>query len=118
MVFDAGQAPWGLARVVNVAGITVHYASNHEDADGLIEELILADSSPKKLTVVSSDHRLHRAAKRRKATPVDSDRWFAQLMRARHERNTTADEKVIKPEGPFTDHEIRFWLKQFGVDPN
>ena len=51
----------------------------YEDADSLIEELIQKNSTPKNLTVVSSDHRLHRAALRRKATPIDSDVWFDEL---------------------------------------
>ena len=48
------------------------------DADEVIEQMILADSSPRRLTVVSSDHRLHRAARRRNAKPIDSDRWYAR----------------------------------------
>ena len=83
------------------------FASQDEDADTVIERLVAADSAPKRLTVVSSDHRLQRAAHRRKATAVDSDVWFAQLLRDRAARldagspaaNPTAD--VPKPEGPL-----------------
>jgi len=115
IVFDAKDPPWGLARQIVHQGITVHFASKHEDADSLIEELILADSAPKRLTVVSSDHRLHHAAKRRKATPVDSDRWFAELMRNRKiDREVVAGEPPAKPEGPYTSGEIEFWLREFG----
>jgi uncharacterized protein len=113
VVFDAAKAPWGLARTVQHQGLTVCFASRHEDADSLIEELIAADSAPRRLTVVSSDHRLHRAAKRRKATPIDSDLWLAQLLRDRRERQQTAPDDSMKPQGPFSAGEVEFWLRQF-----
>src|SRR3712207_3723958 len=42
IVFDAAEAPPGLPRTINFEQMTVHYASNYEDADELIEELIAA----------------------------------------------------------------------------
>lgn len=115
VVFDASEAPWGVARQQIYRGITVMFASRDEDADTVIERLISAESAPKRLTVVSSDHRLQRAAKRRKATPVDSDKWFAQLLRDRAARarpSPTAD--LPKPEGPLTTGEVSQWLREFG----
>ncbi|MDZ4819381.1 MAG: NYN domain-containing protein [Planctomycetota bacterium] len=118
IVFDAKEAPWGLSRSTQHRGITIHFASHHEDADSLIEELILADSAPKRLTVVSSDHRLHRAANRRKARAVDSDRWFIELMRNRQQQPSANATETRKPEGPYSPFEVDFWLKEFGADPN
>ena len=69
VVFDARAAPVGRPRTVTHRGLKVHFAPNPGDADALIEQLILQDSSPRRLTVVSSDHRLQRAAKRRRAQP-------------------------------------------------
>src|SRR5262245_37959795 len=86
IVFDSAEAPPGLPRQINHRGMTVHFASSYADADELIEELIQTHHSPRTLTVVSSDHRIQRAARRRKATPIDSDRWYAELMRARQGR--------------------------------
>lgn len=116
VVFDANNPPWGLGQTANHQGIHVHFASRHDDADSLIEELINADSSPKRLIVVSSDHRLHKAAKRRKAVPIDSDKWFSQLLRDRQQRGLSAAEVIIKPEGPFSPGEVDFWLKQFDAE--
>ena len=67
VVFDAHDPPPGLPRVVQYYGLTVRFAVKYESANALIEELIQADFTPKKLTVVSSDHRIQRAAQRRKA---------------------------------------------------
>jgi uncharacterized protein len=116
VVFDSSDsAPKGLPRTVTHRGIVVKYASGLPSADELIEHLIQADSSPRKLTVVSSDHRLHRAAKRRKATPTDSDIWFQQVVRRRVERQRSADQPTAKPDAPSTPSEINFWLRTFGV---
>ena len=65
MVFDA-QTPRRACRARCIhRGLTVRFAVRYEEADRLIEELIRADSAPRRLVVVSSDHRLQRAARRR-----------------------------------------------------
>jgi hypothetical protein len=116
VVFDASESPWGTARSMDHKGLSVRFAARESDADTLIEELIKADSAPRRLTVVSSDHRLQRAAHRRKATAIDSDVWFAQLMQQRRERNESHPEPNLKPDGPFSPGEVEFWLKQFGAN--
>ncbi len=116
VVFDARNPPWGFARSLEHRGITVYFASRHEDADSMIEELIKTNSTPRTLVVVSSDHRLHRAARRRRATAVDSDRWFRELVRARAERQGNASQEALKPQGPYSPGEVEFWLRRFGID--
>ncbi|PHR95420.1 MAG: hypothetical protein COA78_30220 [Blastopirellula sp.] len=111
VVFDASYAPPGLPRTVQHQGITVHFASDYADADTMIEELILQHSSPRKLTVVSSDHRIQRAARRRKATAVDSDRWFAEQQRTHHQ---TPKPQTQKPKAPLSGSEVEKWLQEFG----
>lgn len=111
VVFDAREAPYGAPRTTQHRGLTVRFASKYPDADSLIEELISLDSAPKTLTVVSNDHRLHRAARRRKATPVDADVWFGEVIRQRRERQEQP--QPAKPQGTFSEDEVRFWLDQF-----
>ncbi len=115
VVFDAREAPPGLPRVVQHRGITVRFADPGGDADTLIEELIRADSSPRRLVVVSSDHRLQRAARRRRARPIDSDRWYADVLRRRIDR-VRGGKSSAKPSGPPSEAEVHFWLRQFGVE--
>ncbi|MDX1961557.1 MAG: NYN domain-containing protein [Pirellulales bacterium] len=121
VVFDATDPPWNAPKQQKHAGMTVVFASHFADADSYIEELIKQNSAPRRLTVVSSDHRLHRAAKRRKATPIDSDLWFRELLRQRQSRRSPSganpgDDQVVKPEGPFSEGETQYWLKQFGIE--
>ncbi|MCE9545870.1 MAG: NYN domain-containing protein [Planctomycetia bacterium] len=114
IVFDAAEAPYNLPRVLDHDGMTVRFAPRDRKADDVIEDLILADSAPKRLTVVSSDHRIQRAANRRRARAVDSDVWCAELVRLRAE-STEAAAGTAKPEGPYTAGEVAKWLRVFGV---
>jgi len=116
VVFDAAGAPPGLPSALTHRGLSVRFAAHYESADELIEELIRADSSPRRLTVVSSDHRLHRAARRRHARPIDSDRWYADMLRRRQGRRRGDLPHAQKPAGPATVDDVDFWLKQFTRD--
>jgi uncharacterized protein len=115
VVFDARSAPPGLPRIVTHRGMTVRFAEPGSDADDVIEQLIKADSAPRRLTVVSSDHRLHRAARRRKARPVDSDEWYAEVLRKRI-AGVRRKSPGLKPTDLPGDGEVRFWLRQFGLE--
>jgi len=114
VVFDAHNPPPGLPRAFNHRGITVRFSVGYEDADSQIEELIRSDSAPRRLTVVSSDHRIQRAAKHRKAKAVDSDVWYAELVRTRHRRAKTASEAEPRPAVPLLEEDVNYWIRQFG----
>lgn len=111
VVFDARQAPPGLPRSMTHRGLTVQFAAGYENADELIEELICSDSAPRKLVVVSADHRLQKAARRRRARAVDSERWYGDLA---HQRSTRVVPPAVfvKPSQPAAG-ELEFWLRQF-----
>lgn len=114
VVFDSHDAPWGLPRQVDHRGITVRFATQYEEADDLIEELIRADSAPRRLVVVSSDHRIQRAARRRRAKALDSDVWYAELVRARRQRQQAAGDVPARPAVPLLEEDVDYWLRQFG----
>lgn len=79
IVFDAANAPPGLPDAFEEEQIGVRFAVGYAEADDLIEVLIRQHSTPKKLLVVSSDHRIQRAAAARKAKHLDSQDWFDRL---------------------------------------
>jgi hypothetical protein len=111
IVFDARDAPPGLPRSAKKHGLQIRFAPRGSEADDLVEELICNHSSPRALIVVSSDHRLHRAARRRRATPVDSDRWVAQVRRNRRDDEPESDRHVeLDPE------ELKDLLDEFRDD--
>jgi predicted RNA-binding protein with PIN domain len=114
VVFDAPTGLSGLPREQFHHGLQVRYAVGYADADDLLEELIRADSSPRKLVVVSSDHQIQRAARRRRATAVDSEPWYADLCRRRRARDLAEPAPEEKPVPPDVEAEAEYWLKAFG----
>jgi predicted RNA-binding protein with PIN domain len=117
IVFDAAEAPPGLPRVVVFEDMTVRYASEYPDADALLEELIAADYAPRRLTVVSSDHRVQRAARRRRAATIDSDVWFGDALRRRTRTHSAGATPLrSKPAGPLSEAEIAYWMSEFAVE--
>lgn len=116
IVFDAKNAPTGLPRIVAHRGLTVRFASCYPDADSLIEELITEESAPRNLTVVSSDHRIQRAARRRRAIPIDSDIWYQGVLDHRRWRQETRKSQKVeaKPPVPLLSEDVDYWIRQFG----
>jgi predicted RNA-binding protein with PIN domain len=119
VVFDAAEAPPGLPRTVTYRGMTVRYASDYADADALIEKLIREDHAPRSLLVVSSDHRIQRAARRRRAAYEDSDVWYEKIWSERLARGRAdASENPEKPVTPLTAAEIGYWVDRFTTEEN
>lgn len=114
VVFDAKEAPPGLPRVMEYHGITVRFAAKYDSADALLAELIQADPAPRQLTVVSSDHEVQRAAKRRRARAVNSDAWHDEVVARRHHREHPSPPAPLKPIGPVMEDDVARWLEQFG----
>src|SRR6476659_5715732 len=112
IVFDAAGAPSGLPHTIKHEGITVHFARRFADADEMLEHLIEEHPAPRSLTVVSGDHRVQRAARRRGAAYVDSDLWFAELRAARRAAEAAADAGA-KPDAQLTPEQVDYWMKKF-----
>ena len=114
VVFDAGKnAPRNLPRSVRYRGMTVKFAAQYDDADTLIEQLIRQDSAPRSLTVVSSDRRLQRAARRRRATAIDSNRWYADARQRRQSPGHDEEDDEKSAHLPLSAEEIEYWLNHF-----
>lgn len=113
VVFDSREAS-GVPQVVEHRGLCVRFATRLASADELIEELIRADSAPRRLVVVSSDHRIQRAARRRRAKAIDSDAWYAELVRARQEPSQASEAAPARPSVPLLEEDVAYWLQQFG----
>jgi predicted RNA-binding protein with PIN domain len=114
VVFDANDAPDHVPASTRHKGITVLFAVEHDSADERIEDLIAKDSSPRTLTVVSSDHRIQRAASRKKAKVVSADEFLTMLDSRKERKRITT---VVAPEPPRakipTAEEAAFWLEEF-----
>jgi uncharacterized protein len=97
VVFDAAAAPPGRPATIDYEGITVRFSRRKGSADDLIEELVDAAEDPRHLTVVSSDHRVQRAARRRRATPIDSEAWYRGLRSQSQPSTAGTSDSAGKP---------------------
>lgn len=114
VVFDATQAPPGLPRELSFAGMRVLFSRGGQEADDLLEDLIAAQRAPRELLVVSSDHRLQRAARQRGAAFIDSERWLRDLQR----RPAAPLDRDLPDDSLNSSAELQKWLSEFAdVDP-
>jgi hypothetical protein len=110
VVFDAGHAPPGVPAEQDHQGVRVLFALGRE-ADDLIEELIGQDSAPRGLTVVSDDHRVQQAARRRHC-PVLGCLDFIEHLGRPTPSAPPPEEAPAKPSG-ISRAEAQHWLREF-----
>jgi len=113
VVFDSQVALPHLPNVYHHREIEVRFSYGYPDADALIERMIQEHTAPKRLMVVSSDHKVQRAARRRKASTMDSDAWYRWMIRRRNERQAAATTEP-RPMPAVSEGELNQWLKFFG----
>jgi uncharacterized protein len=135
VVFDAAGAPkrsltqQGLPSRFVHQGIEIEFAVNYAEADDRIEELIAEHSSPKRLTVVSSDHRIQTAARRRGCLPIDSEPWFDALTDGRillaiawplETKSAEASPEISaeKKGDTVAREDVQQWMREFGMEPD
>jgi uncharacterized protein len=114
VVFDAAKAPPGVASVQEIHGINVRFATQGQLADDVIEAMIRADAAPKRLVVISNDHRLQTAARRREARVMKCEEFLDLLFTRRPAPARPAGEAEPEKNTEMTDAERDRWLKEFG----
>ena len=110
VVFDASRAPRDSAAGDNYHGIHVCYALEGE-ADEVIETMIQREAAPRRLMVVSDDHRIQQAARHRRCLVLGCMDYLDRMERLR-KRKASAPQPQIKPEGVSKD-EAQHWLREF-----
>lgn len=116
VIFDAQSAPPGTSRYDNQGGIHVEFA-REESADDRIEDLIDREASPKLLTVISDDHRIQQAARRRGCNVLGCLDYHERHLQPRPTRAASPAGSVEgpgKPDAPPTAEEMAQWLEAFG----
>jgi predicted RNA-binding protein with PIN domain len=117
VVFDASVPPGDFRLVDRYRGLQVSFALGDENADARIERLIAAHSTPKALTVVSSDHRIRQAAHRRKAAVLTAEDYWERIddlkeRQSLQEEPTPKRRKKAAEEHPSDDRAL--WQEVFG----
>ena len=112
VVFDAAGAPPGVPQTQEYQGIHVRFAVHQDQADDLIEDLIGHESAPRQLAVVSDDHRLKQAARRRRCQVLGCEEYLAWLEYRRHQSRKSPPDPESKPSEDSAD-EREHWLQVF-----
>jgi hypothetical protein len=92
----------------------VRYSGPTRLADDVIMQMIRASTIPKRLTVVSLDHQVIRAARRRRCRVLASDVFLRQL--ANDVRVPTLNQPIAPPPNTVTSSEVKTWQKYFDID--
>lgn len=114
VIFD-GTGPRDKSGFDNISNLEVFFAGLGTDTDAVIEDKINASSAPKRLTIVSSDRRLRKAARARKAASIKSEMFWMNLQK-QLSRKTKVQEPFEKRQG-ISASETKQWLEFFGLEP-
>lgn len=110
VVFDSSRQATDFPHEQQYRGVNVYFSRYPDKADDLIAQMIRRDSSPRRLTVVSDDHEVQRAARRRHCAVVGCVDFMAQLNRLRRPaaRSDTSDKQTA-----LSESELNAWLLEF-----
>jgi uncharacterized protein len=113
VVFDASRAPPGLPKATDFHGVHVVFAPGKAEADDVIEELIEQASAPKSVHVVSDDHRVQQAGRRRHCVVLDCEEFLRWVERCR-QRPSMPSTPPPEKQDRLSAEEKRHWLEEFG----
>lgn len=94
--------------------IHVIFAGPKRSADDVIERMIDRSSSPRRLTVVSSDRRITKSARTRRCRTLRAEDFLAQLARD-HRIAARRGTPFRKPRAPLSPGEVNEWIRAFGL---
>lgn len=113
IIFD-GTGPPDKSGFDNISNLEVFFAGPGTDTDTVIEEKIRVTTTPRRLSMVSSDRRLRKAAQARKATAIKSEGFWTDVQRQLSKKER-AKEPAEKRLG-LSESETEQWLQYFGLD--
>lgn len=113
LVFD-GTGPRDKDAFENFINLEVFFAGLRSDADTVIEDKIKADSSPKRFVVVSSDRRIRKAARAKKAEAVKSEEFWKNLCKQLNKKRPVREPDAKR--GGLSESETKKWLQIFGIE--
>ena len=111
MIYD-GAGPPDKSGFDSISNLEVVFAGLGGDADTVIEDKISTSSSPKRLTIVSSDRRLRRAAQARRCDSLKSEVFWDNVQRQLNRKRPTR-EPTAKQQG-LSESETSQWLEFLG----
>ena len=112
VVFD-GIGPRDKSGFNNLFNLEVVFSGTSHEADDVIEKLILENTAPKSLSVISNDRRIKTAANKRKADAVDCVDFWTEVIKQIEQKKRRPAEPQAKFVG-ISEAETEYWLREFG----
>jgi len=116
VVFDGKKLRGQSLEILPAGFVEILYSGPEQDADTALEHLIQQNTAPRRLTVVSSDNRLRKAARRRRCKRLKSPEYLEELIRRQQTPPRRPTEPIQKRRG-LAEGELTEWLERFGL-PN
>jgi len=113
IIFD-GAGPRDTSPYDNIENLEVSFAGIGQDADSVIEEKIAVSTSPKRLNIISSDRRLRKAARTRKAASVKSEDFWINVTKQLNKKRPVKEPK--EKRSGLSESETEQWLDIFGIN--
>ncbi|MEQ1904383.1 MAG: NYN domain-containing protein [Pirellulaceae bacterium] len=104
--------------------MTILFASDYENADAMIIDLLRKTSSPRQTILVSSDHEIQKVAKQRRCQIMDSLDWLdsIEIRNESDSQETMAQTRFDPVESTrnriLDEDERNYWLEEFGIPPD
>ena len=115
VVFD-GIGPPDKSALGGIRGLEVYFSGESQEADDVIEQKILDNTAPRSLIVVSSDRRLRTAAKKRKATSIQSELFWQGLLNEMEMNELRPAPEPTEKRNGLNERETDLWLDAFDLD--
>ena len=117
LVLDGCPPPHGVAQQMAHPRLEILYGCD-QTADEVLKAHILHHSSPRRLTVVSTDHEIRQAARHRRCEWLASEEFAPELVRVYEAGRKPAAppaEPAEKQSG-LTPEQTAQWLRELGVE--
>jgi uncharacterized protein len=121
VIFDAAKFGESPADFLFKNRIEVRFATEHQEADDLLEVLIRQAPQPKLLHVVSSDLRIRRCALARRANAIDAETFLRMLQAGlgdslfNSQTDASAPQETDIPEKERGATDVDYWLREFDI---
>lgn len=113
IIFD-GTGPPDKTGFDNMSRLEISFSGLNTDTDTIMEDKISASTAPKRLVIVSSDRRIRKAARTRKATSLKSEEFWNNLTKQLSIKRPKK-EPGEKRYG-LSESETEQWLDYFGFN--
>ncbi len=93
--------------------IAVRFSGPNREADDLILELVKTATDRRRITVVTSDRAVAKAARAKRCDTLSSPAFLEHLLA---DAGSKPRSRPDRPTGPLDEQGVDHWIKEFGLD--